>query len=63
MTFTGPTGVSVDASSVLMLLTMGLGHGDELTITVTGDDADRVADELAALAASELDFAPDQPNA
>lgn len=59
VTFAKAGGASVNAASVLMLLAMGLGHGDELTITVEGDDAARVADEIAELAASELDVAAD----
>ncbi|HRN28884.1 MAG TPA: HPr family phosphocarrier protein [Terrimesophilobacter sp.] len=59
VTFTGPAGAAADAASVLMLLAMGLSHGDELTITVEGEDAERVADEIAALAASELDVPAD----
>ena len=55
VTFANQAGASANAASVLMLLTMGLAHGDELTITVDGDDAERVADEIAELAASELD--------
>ena len=55
VTFTGPSGAAADAASVLMLLSMGVSHGDELTIEVDGDDAERVADELASLASSELD--------
>lgn len=44
-----------NAASVLFLLAMGVNHGDEVTLTVSGDNADAVADELAALVASELD--------
>lgn len=57
VTFESATGKKANAASVLLLLAMGLGHGDELTITVDGDDAEAVADRLAALAASELDVA------
>jgi len=38
-----------------MLLTLGVKAGDEVTIAVNGDDAERVADEFAALVGSELD--------
>jgi phosphocarrier protein HPr len=34
---------------------MGVNQGDELTLTVSGDDAEAKADELAQLIASELD--------
>lgn len=55
VTFKNSSGASADAASLLMLLTLGISQGDELTIEVEGDDAERVADELAALAASEID--------
>lgn len=44
-----------NAASVLLLLAMGVSQGDELTITVSGDNADATADELATLIGSELD--------
>jgi len=44
-----------NAASVLLLLSMGVNHGDEITITVTGDNADATADAMAALLGSELD--------
>ena len=55
ITIAGPAGKAVNAASMLMLLTLGIGHGDEVAITVTGDDAEAVAEEFAALVASELD--------
>jgi phosphocarrier protein len=55
ITLESAAGKKANAASVLLLLTMGVSAGDELTITVNGDDADAVADEFAALVASELD--------
>lgn len=55
ITLEGPAGKKANAASVLMLLTLGVQAGDEVTITVTGDDAEGVADGFAALVASELD--------
>ncbi len=55
ITIAGPAGKAVNAASVLLLLTLGVSAGDEVTITVSGDDADAVADGLAQLVASELD--------
>ena len=43
----------VKASSILLLMSLGLGHGEEVVLTVEGDDA--ILDELAALVASDLD--------
>jgi len=57
ITIAGPAGKAVNAASVLMLLTLGISGGDEVTITVTGDDAETVADAFAAVVGSELDVA------
>ncbi|WP_403023358.1 HPr family phosphocarrier protein [Salinibacterium sp. GXW1014] len=48
-------GKKANAASVLLLLAMGVSKGDELTLTVSGDDADATADRLAELIGSELD--------
>jgi len=44
----------VDAASVLSVLTLNVGHGDEVVLSAEGDDADIVLDELADLLATEL---------
>lgn len=49
-------GRKANAASVLLLLAMGVNAGEELTLTVSGDDAEATADELAELIASELDI-------
>jgi phosphocarrier protein HPr len=48
-------GKKANAASLLLLLTMGVSAGDELILTVSGDDAEATADELAKLIESELD--------
>lgn len=48
-------GAPVDASSILMVMTLGAGHGDPVTLTVDGPEADRVLDELAVLLETDLD--------
>jgi ribose 5-phosphate isomerase B len=48
-------GQSYPAGSVLGVMSIGADKGDEVTITVTGPDAPAVADELAAMAAADLD--------
>lgn len=55
ITLATAAGKSANASSILSLLAMGVQHGDEVTVTVDGDDADAVADSFSALVASELD--------
>jgi len=55
VTLESGNGKKANAASVLMLLAMGVNQGDELTLTVSGDDAEAKADELAELVASELD--------
>ena len=53
-------GAPVDASSILFVMSLGVPHGEEVTLAADGPDADRVLDELVALLATDLD-APDAP--
>jgi phosphocarrier protein len=55
VTLEAANGKKANAASVLLLLAMGVNAGDELTLTVSGDDAEATADRLAELIASELD--------
>ena len=55
VTVTSARGDVADGASILSVLTLGAMFGESVTITVDGDDAQRVADELAALVASDLD--------
>ena len=55
ITLTAPNGKTASAASVLLLLTLGVHAGDEVVVSVTGDDAERVADDFAALVGSELE--------
>ena len=45
-------GPAVPASSILSVLTLNVGHGDEVTIEADGEGADGVLDELAAMLAA-----------
>ncbi|OZG48795.1 HPr family phosphocarrier protein [Bombiscardovia coagulans] len=36
----------VDASSILMVMSLGVAQGDTVELTVDGDNADQVADQL-----------------
>lgn len=48
-------GEAVDASSVLMIMSLGIGHGDVVTLEAEGPDADASLDALAAILATDLD--------
>lgn len=48
-------GSPVRAASVLAVMSIGANKGDEVTISVTGPRAAAVADDLAAMAAADLD--------
>jgi len=50
-------GSSADGASILSVIALGVGHGDELTLTVAGDDAETVADSLEALLLTDHDAA------
>ncbi|MFH0518557.1 HPr family phosphocarrier protein [Streptomyces sp. M41] len=45
----------VPADSVLGVLTLAARHGDQVTLTAEGEQADAVLDELADLLGKELD--------
>ncbi|MBI9114105.1 HPr family phosphocarrier protein [Sanguibacter suaedae] len=49
---------AVDAASILLVMSLGVPHGQEVTLSADGPDADRVLDELAALLATDLDEEP-----
>ncbi|MEE8601234.1 HPr family phosphocarrier protein [Euzebya tangerina] len=48
-------GKKAQAASMLMVLALGAGHGDELTVTASGDGAQESVDAMADLIASDLD--------
>lgn len=50
-------GAPVDAASILMVMSLGVRHGDEVVLAAEGPDADAALDDLAALLASDLDAA------
>lgn len=47
-------GHTVNAKSVLSVLTLDCHHGDEITISVEGDDAQSTLDDLVSLVESGL---------
>jgi phosphocarrier protein HPr len=48
-------GTPVDASSILWVMALAAKHGDEVTLSAEGDDADVVLDRLVELLATDLD--------
>ncbi len=48
-------GNPVQASSILMLMTLGAGHGDEVTLRAEGDGAEESVNALADLLEKDLD--------
>lgn len=57
VTITKTSGDTADGASILSVLALAVGHGEELVLDVDGDNAEAVADELAALLSSDLDAA------
>jgi phosphotransferase system HPr (HPr) family protein len=45
----------VPANSLLGVMTLGAGYGDQVTLTAEGDQAEVVLEELATLLSEELD--------
>jgi phosphocarrier protein len=48
-------GESVDAASILAIMTLGVEHGDEVVLSADGDGADASLDALVALLERDLD--------
>lgn len=46
---------AVDATSILGVMALGAKHGEEVEVTVTGDDPETALDSLTALLARDLD--------
>jgi len=55
VTITSAAGKSVNAASILGVLSLGVGHGEQVTLSSDADGADAALDELAALLATDLD--------
>jgi phosphocarrier protein HPr len=49
------TGRTVDAGSILGLISLGLKHGDEIVLSTDGPDADAVLEGLAQIVAIDHD--------
>ena len=55
VTLTSPAGKTVNAASILGVLSLGIGHGDEVVLATDGDNADAALNELATLLETDLD--------
>lgn len=55
VTITSERGDVADGASILSVLTLGAMFGESVDVAVEGDEAERVAHELATLIASDLD--------
>ena len=49
------SGKTVNAASILGVLSLGIGHGEEVTLTAEGEGAEAAIDTLAALLGTDLD--------
>ena len=50
-----PGGRTVDASSVLMVMSLAVKGGEEVTLSAEGEGADRALDDLVAVLETDLD--------
>lgn len=55
VTLTSADGTSVNAASILGVLSLGIGHGETVTLSADGDGADAALDGLAELLNTDLD--------
>jgi len=55
ITLTSAAGKTVNAASILGVLSLGIGHGELVTIAAEGDQADAALDSLQSLLETDLD--------
>lgn len=55
VTLTNAAGKSVNAASILGVLSLGVGHGETVTISAEGDGAEEALDTLEQLLSTDLD--------
>jgi phosphocarrier protein len=55
ITLTSASGKSVNAASILGVLSLGIGHGEVVTISAEGEGADAALDSLADFLNTDLD--------
>jgi phosphocarrier protein len=55
VTLTSASGRSVNAASILGVLSLGVGHGEVVTLAAEGDGADAALDGLVELLSTDFD--------
>lgn len=55
VTLTSAAGKSVNAASILGVLSLGIGHGETVTLSADGDGAEAALDTLAEVLNTDLD--------
>lgn len=55
VTLTSAAGKTVNAASILGVLSLGIGHGETVTIAAEGEGADAALDSLAEVLNTDLD--------
>ncbi len=55
VTLTNAAGRSVNAASILAVLSLGIAHGETVTLTADGDRADAALEALVQLLSTDLD--------
>jgi phosphocarrier protein len=55
VTLTSAAGKSVNAASILGVLSLGVGHGETVTLSSDADGADAALDELVKVLETDLD--------
>lgn len=55
VTLTSPQGKSVNAASILGVLSLGIDHGQEVVLAAEGEGAEAALDSLAELLGRDLD--------
>jgi phosphocarrier protein HPr len=55
VTLTSEAGRSVNAASILGVLSLGIGHGESVVLAAEGDGAESALDDLERLLSTDLD--------
>ena len=55
VTLTSAAGKSVNAASILGVLSLGIGHGETVTLSAEGEGAEAALDSLVAVLETDLD--------